>query len=1126
MMKNKFLFFVCSVLMAITSFAAQPETAKKAPVFFVPELPSKPALDGKDSPVWDAANSTYGFYVRTTKQMELRRGRTLFGTSGGNFYLRIESELPPNGARLLASQRRQDSKVWHDDSVELWIAPAGKDEYYQLTMNPLGTVYDLKHYRSGKIPDETWTAKWKKVNFLDKKRNVWVAEFEIPVQELDPSGKQFKILVSRNWKRPANQTPFIVNEAPFNDLSRYATFVFVKKAPAINIKDLGLLEKQLFDLNALIRNNSGSEKTYEAKLHFFHGDMPETTSVKKLTIAPGKSGTIQFHDDGGRIHLRTNHIVSLTVKEGEKVVYSVKIPYKLPFDEENRWKIRSGVNTNFQFAIYPYLKKGTIRFDAESGLTHAVISVKSGNTVLSRQKFAPLKKENICTFALPKLQDGTYELELTMYKGTVKIRSSKQSFLRKVFPWENNNLGITDVVYPPFKDLKVSGNKLKSVMTEFSFDGTGLYSSVKPAGEEILNGKLTYHFSANGNAGKITKSSGRFTKQSAAECIFEGVASTDAGFRIRTVAKTEYDGCTRYEMTLLPDSGKKPVLDTFHLDIPLDDSQIRLLHVIKSGHIRTNPAVYVPKGEGVIWRSSEVSNGDFFGNMHIYIWLGEVERGLSWFADNDRYFSVDEKKPVQELIRQNGKLILRVHFVNKALKLDQPRTIVFGMQPSPVKPMPSDWRKPKLVIPPHGGSNAYWGIRPAYAGKYPVKYDWEFVDRMVIARKTGKIDAAYIESFIQKHYSKLPKDRIANYRAHARGGHYSMMAQRGKQPTMLYLEEHCQDQTTPEWAVFQDEWGLNRFTPRKWLKEEELTTGALSSAAGIGITPTKSYQDFVMWYAREWLKRGIGIYCDNSFPRNSLDPLNSNAYQRPDGTWQPSSDIWDMREYHKRLWVLTKQMQPSVEWPLMVSLHITNAMILPIVCWTDIQLDLEWGWASGYKPFPTELLEIETTGRQIGAYPQAHFPIVGCGLVHEDPTYLRGKIDEAMVRTDWAMRMIYGVLRYDMRGENFTPMNKIVNDFGLGTNKCQVFDYWRKNSPVIITPEATVKNIVLRNGNQAILILASWNEKPTTVKVQFKNWKIRSAAGTYPAETYSVKNNSFELKLGKYGMQLIKLEVK
>ena len=179
--------------------------------------------------------------------MELRRGRTLFGTYGPNFYLRIESELPPDGARLLASMRRHDSKVWHDDSVEVWVAPSGQDEYYQMIMNPIGTVFDLKHYRSGKIPDETWTAKWKKANFLDKKRNMWVSELEIPIRQLDPKGNKFQIIVSRNWKRPANQTPFIVNQAPFSDLSKYATFVFAKKAPAVNIKDVGVLEKQLFD---------------------------------------------------------------------------------------------------------------------------------------------------------------------------------------------------------------------------------------------------------------------------------------------------------------------------------------------------------------------------------------------------------------------------------------------------------------------------------------------------------------------------------------------------------------------------------------------------------------------------------------------------------------------------------------------------------------------------------------------------------------------------------------------------------------------------------------------------------------------------------------------------------------
>jgi hypothetical protein len=131
-----------------------------------------------------------------------------------------------------------------------------------------------------------------------------------------------------------------------------------------------------------------------------------------------------------------------------------------------------------------------------------------------------------------------------------------------------------------------------------------------------------------------------------------------------------------------------------------------------------------------------------------------------------------------------------------------------------------------------------------------------------------------------------------------------------------------------------------------------------------------------------------------------------------------------------------------------------------------------------------------------------------------------------MVRTDWAMRMIYGVLRYNMRGENFTPMNNIVHAIGFGTANCKVYDYWKKDSPVEIHPKHLVKNIVLRNGNKAILILASWSETALTAKIRFKDWEIISAKSTYPAAGIPVKNGVMEVKLGKYGMQLIQMEVK
>lgn len=1103
-----------------------------APVFQTPKMRTAPPLDGKESPAWKDASAVYGFYERVSGNLEPRKGRTLFGYDNNHFYLRVETELPPEGTRLLTSIRKHDGKVYTDDSIEIWLAPENSPHYYQYMVNSFGTVSDMRFDRTGGVPDATWNADWKKVSRLDEARRLWVMEIAIPLKSLgftgSPDGKSISLLVSRNWQRPWKQTPFIRNEAPFNDLSRYGKFILNPEAPSIQVEDIGAVEKQLFDLKGFIRNNSKTEKTYALQLHFAHGDMPETKDSATLTAAPGETKNFLFHDDGNHIHLRTSHLANFTVSTDGKTVYAADYPFALPIDTAAIWKIPGRISTQFQFSIYPGLKKAGIRFDAEKSADRAEVKILLDGKTVCSQKFAPLKEENKFIFDLPALKDGKYVIRLSTFAGQKKLRSESRDFVRREFPWENNRLGITEKVYAPFKPLTFRGSSLKTVLNEYTFDDTGLYAEIKPRGESLLKGKTALRFQANGKEGRITGSDGGFTKKSGYSAVFSGKARTDGGFTVSTRSLTEYDGCTRFEMTLAPEKGKTPVIDSMYLDIPLDSEQIRLFHIIKAGTIRSNPAIRVPAGNGIVWKSTDTAvSGDFYGNLHMYLWLGELDRGISWFAENDRNFSLDDKKAAQELIRKDGVLTLRVYFVNSPLKLTAPRTLVWGMQASPVKPMPADWRNPRLVIPPHGGSNAYWGIRPSYAGKYPVGYDWEYVDEMVKARETGRINEKYIESFLKKHYSDMPEDLQKNYRGHAYGGHSGMMAQRGAQPTMLYMEEHCQDQTTPEWETFQDEWGLVPFTPRKWLKEKELTNSALRSAAGIHIMPVKSYQDFVMWQCREWLRRGIGLYADNSFPHNSTDIVNSAAYVRPDGAVQPAANIWDMREYHKRMWQLTREMQESVKWPLLVCLHITNAVILPVVCWTDVQLDLEWGWASGYKPFPPELLEIETTGRQLGVYPQAHFPLVGCGLVHENPTYLTGKINEDMVRTDWAMRMIYGVLRYDIRGENFTPMNKIVYDFGFGTDRCKVNEYWQRDYPLEVTPAETVKSVLLRNGSKAILILASWNDKPVTVGISGgKNLNILSAQGIYPAETCRVSGNSFNVKLEKYGMQLINMEVK
>jgi len=56
-----------------------------------------------------------------------------------------------------------------------------------------------------------------------------------------------------------------------------------------------------------------------------------------------------------------------------------------------------------------------------------------------------------------------------------------------------------------------------------------------------------------------------------------------------------------------------------------------------------------------------------------------------------------------------------------------------------------------------------------------------------------------------------------------------------------------------------------------------------------------------------------GLYCDNT-SAYSYNLLMTEAYQRPDGQIQPSASMWNLREYHKRLWVLEQQYQPLTQF--------------------------------------------------------------------------------------------------------------------------------------------------------------------------------------------------------------------
>ena len=636
--------------------------------------------------------------------------------------------------------------------------------------------------------------------------------------------------------------------------------------------------------------------------------------------------------------------------------------------------------------------------------------------------------------------------------------------------------------------------------------------------------KIAY-VGADGKPRGFDQQSGKFTARKDSVAVYEGSA-TSAELKLQARSSIEYDGCAKVELEIAP-SGAAVELQELYLDIPLQAKYATLWHVSEAG-LRSNPAGTPPAGEGVVWDSSKTGNGSLLGTFLPYVWLGREEEGVAWFADSDKGWLVDDNAPELQLRRdKNGDTTLRVRFVNHPAKLESPAKLVFGWQASPAKPMPDDFRKPRTGIPPHGGSNRYWGIRPTYGGKYPAEHDYSYADQLLIARHRGTGMPGFLDKWWKTHYADVGQGLLNSIQAHTRGG-MAQAASNGrgtaleKRAMMLYFEEHAQDQTTPEWRTFQDEWGTDAFTPRQWCAK---IMGKGGEQESVTVVPAASYQDFVLWEAVEWLRRGIGIYCDNCFLRPTTNlAMSPAAYRRPDGNIQPGTGLWEMREYHKRLWVLSRQLRDLTPYPLYISLHMTNANLLPILVWGDINLDIEWDWGGGNLPFPPDLLRAETTGRQTGSYPHA---LHQCSPTNLYKANVKRDKNAPVVRQEWGIRMTHEIMNWQWGSSGLAaacPLGALVSGFGYGEPTCQVFNYWQDGYPLTVS-DTRVKSLALENQGKLLVVLTSWALEPVELAV-VPQGALAKFAGmkAFDPETgaaYPEKDGKPLIHLDKWGVRLV-----
>ncbi len=311
--------------------------------------------------------------------------------------------------------------------------------------------------------------------------------------------------------------------------------------------------------------------------------------------------------------------------------------------------------------------------------------------------------------------------------------------------------------------------------------------------------------------------------------------------------------------------------------------------------------------------------------------------------------------------------------MNRPLTFAGRRRMTFGLQASPVKPRPPDWRtrywtgRVGLV-----GCDFHWFALGCCGSVYPANRDlslWHMVRR---ANRRAFAEEEFREGFAayRRHLAPHPEFTEDEGRMRELEQCARTTLQQREGLSLVFYFNRSSSPVIEEYQTFMDEWGVRAFC------DDRDTDEPLERR----IVPTPSYLDFAAWwYVKSFEHAGnTGIYVDNNYFAPSFNRFFTGAYRRDDGTTAPSNGLWGLRELGRRQFRLLHE-QGRYPWNMV---HTSTLEILPINAFYTVRYDGEWKHSEGdfHTRYSRAYLLAMSTGDHLGAIPlflHEQGPLVG-----------------------------------------------------------------------------------------------------------------------------------------------------
>jgi len=636
-------------------------------VISIPKVSPPPGIDGKINPgEWD-----YSMQVPALIDAKDPEGSFGYFPDSVNFcyddthlYISFKSHFAPGVSIIKGQQRSADKEpeVWTDESFEFYLAipSASGQNFYRFAGNPAGGCTE------GLNNSSSFNGKWNYKTFFGMKidnSTYWHGEISIPWATLNiskPDNQTIKANFCRTYRaRNALGIASLAGAGSYHSIKDYPDMLLSPDGPGFSITEQTSPENGIFVQKAkLVIPKSASPLTYKITLSSASGLNSKTIFIRAFSSAGPHEITVPPESTAGLFNT-----LAFSIADEKNSFLSYTVPYSVKADYL-QVKTLPGYR---KLIITPRINVFRAAADAHDSI---LIEVEDNNKKIMLKQ--TVTTEEPLTVSCSPDKGGIYIVRIHAVKGGKNIRTEEK---KVILPDPPSWSAVADKkefsVLPPFQPLtyRHAGNNTAVSMWNktYTWKNQLFPSGMKTGNNEILAAPVQLLVDEKA----VAVSSVDRSIQSEGRYEFTAKGANDAG-NVTVFNRLEYDGVLWHtvSLNLISDIKNAEIL------ITLPGKTAKYYHLAKGGF-------------GMGGAHTGRIEGDKSFDFNPVVWLGNEEYGLCFFAETQATWRTAQREPVSiRRVGQNTELRIRIA---DALKSGSALSFSFGLQATPVRPLPADY---------------------------------------------------------------------------------------------------------------------------------------------------------------------------------------------------------------------------------------------------------------------------------------------------------------------------------------------------------------------------------------------------------------------------------------------------